>query len=244
MATLIDLEPTFKGKYGICPIGTVIAYCPGHFNSANNGPFVPYADIGTVNITNINNFFKEEGWYVCDGSVPNSEFSPIWNTTGRHLPNLTDDRFIMGSSSAGPGGGSNDTIDISHTHSVTANVSIDDHSLTLSNLPAHTHTINHDHGTQTFSTVETLLPDETSADSKNSFTTSASDTAAVTFTNQTLDVEVNINSFASNSGSVGDNVPVTHNVNSSPVTSSGMSGTSSIEVLPKYVQLFYLIRVF
>ena len=56
------------------------------------------------------------GWMYCDGSA-----IPSGNTLSGNTPNLTDDRFLMGSSSPGTTGGAN---------SIT---------LTTAQLPSHTH---------------------------------------------------------------------------------------------------------
>lgn len=63
-----------------------------------------------------------DGWMYCDGSA-----IPSGNTVSGTLPDLTDSRFLRGSTSAGGTGG---------VSSVT---------LAVENLPSHSHTINHGH---------------------------------------------------------------------------------------------------
>lgn len=64
---------------------------------------------------------NSEYWGLCDGSpFPDGSF-----TTGNKPP-LTDDRFLMGGSTAGTGGANSTT-------------------LTIANMPVHSHAIDHDH---------------------------------------------------------------------------------------------------
>ena len=64
-------------------------------------------------VAGANVYLNPLGWYVCDGTAPSIAASAIWNTVGRYLPNLTDDRFIQGSTTAGSTGGESAN---SHTH--------------------------------------------------------------------------------------------------------------------------------
>jgi hypothetical protein len=109
------------------PVGSVIPFIGGYFTNASNGGFssVLGNTAGAVN-TLLNN----SGWYVCDGAALNLASSPIFNGGGRYLPNLTDNRFIMGSTAAGVVGGANT---MAHTHTT------GDFTLTDTYIPAHTH---------------------------------------------------------------------------------------------------------
>gem|GEM_PF-2506313 len=95
----------------LIPVGTIISHMPGYFTDGANGGFNAVA------------MSLSEIWQLCDGSLYQDEDSPIFNGEGRYLPNISDSRFIMGSSVANAGvvGGAN---------SVT---------LTTTELPAHTH---------------------------------------------------------------------------------------------------------
>lgn len=79
-------------------VGSILAVIHGYFLDAANGSFT------AVSITISSNYV------LCDGSAPNDPASPIWNTEDRHVPNLTDDRFLMGATSPGVAGGSNDIL--------------------------------------------------------------------------------------------------------------------------------------
>jgi hypothetical protein len=75
------------------PVGCVVTYLPCYFANGSNG--TP----STVSISLTDNY------KLCDGSAVNDSDSAIFNGAGRYLPNITDDRFLMGSTSLGDIGG-------------------------------------------------------------------------------------------------------------------------------------------
>lgn len=134
------------------PIGAIVAWLGGYFTDSNNGGYTKVL-AGTQSISEINTHFASKGlnYRVCDGSAPNDPASPIWNGPGKHLPNLTDERFLMGSSTVGTVGGSNNIIPqgritgattINHQHFIDHTHSIDSHSHLI---PSHRHLVNHSH---------------------------------------------------------------------------------------------------
>jgi hypothetical protein len=112
------------------PIGTILPFNGGYFTSSVNSGFT---DAIGSSVATINSRLNVTGFYVCDGSSLNIPGSPVFNGAGRFLPNLTDSRFLMGTNATGPIGGQNSVV------------------LSVANLPSHTHTINHDHGSHTHS---------------------------------------------------------------------------------------------
>ena len=108
------------------PIGSIVAIVQGYFTGASNEGFTPVV----VSLS--------DRWRVCDGSVYFDSDSPIFNIEGRRLPNLTDNRFLMGSLTPGAFGGSNDGL--AHTHSFTQP---SEHTITQAEytVPQHGHTI-------------------------------------------------------------------------------------------------------
>ena len=78
------------------PIGFIGAWIAGYFTNEYNGGFTAV----TIALT--------DSWKECDGSALNDPESPIYNAAGRYLPNLTDDRFLMGNTVAGEIGGNNE----------------------------------------------------------------------------------------------------------------------------------------
>jgi hypothetical protein len=103
----------------LTPVGSIVSYLPGYFTNGANGG---YAGLGLT---------LSGRWKVCDGSACNDTESPIFNGNGRYLPNLTDNRFLMGSNTPGGIGGQNS------------------YTISTGNLPPHTHVITHDHGDHT-----------------------------------------------------------------------------------------------
>lgn len=95
------------------PVGTILAWAGGFMTDSANGGF-SITQAGANNISSINAALPEN-WRVCDGSELIDSESPIFNFSGRHLPNLTDERFISGSTSVGGSGGDNS---MSHTHTI------------------------------------------------------------------------------------------------------------------------------
>ena len=113
---------------GGVPVGTVVAYVPGYFADAANGGFVVTGPAD--NTVAAVNALVGPTWRVADGSEYEDPASPIWSSSGRHLPNCSNSRFMMGSTTAGGIGGA-----ATHTHT-TGNF-----TLTATHIPSHTHTI-------------------------------------------------------------------------------------------------------
>jgi len=109
----------------VMPVGSIVAFIGGYI--AAGGLFTNViGDTAAV----INALVNGDGWYVCNGAALNLAGSSIFNGTGRYLPNLADQRFLMGHNTAGIYGGTNSN---SHTHS-TGNF-----TLTINEIPSHMH---------------------------------------------------------------------------------------------------------
>lgn len=94
------------------PEGTIIAWVGGYFGDGSNGSYANVlAGANTVAATNA--LLNADGWYVCDGAALNLGTSTIFNGASRYLPNLTDDRFIMGDTVIATLGGDSA---MAHTH--------------------------------------------------------------------------------------------------------------------------------
>ena len=129
------------------PIGTIVPYIGGYFTDSNNGGFVV---VYGNDADSINARFNILGMYVCNGAELNVPGSAFFDGPGRHLPNLTDDRFIMGSSSAGAFGGLNET---THLHEF-----IHTHTIAHVHGMAHTHTMAHVHATANHTLALAQIP--------------------------------------------------------------------------------------
>ena len=115
------LQQEFDNVYKNCnhfnkalpPVGAILGLVQGYYSDDQNGGFAE----STVDIG--------DHFYLCDGTVPNDSESPVWNASGRHVPNLTDERFLMGTTAAGNKGGSNDVAAQmpEHSHGFSLNTS-------------------------------------------------------------------------------------------------------------------------
>ena len=74
---------------------------------------------------------------MCNGAMVNVPKSAIFNGAGRYLPNFTDNRFIMGASAVGAVGGANS---VNHTHTMDHTHTTGSHTLSVNEMPSHTHT--------------------------------------------------------------------------------------------------------
>jgi len=142
----IEFVEVSGGGSGV-PVGSIIPYLGGYFTNGSNGGFaMVMASANTIEAVNV--LLNPDGWYVCDGSELNDPESPIFNGSGRYLPNLTDDRFIMGDTVGGGVGGDNS---MAHTHGIGSYTmgssgshshSIDPPNTTTSSGGSHAHSIN------------------------------------------------------------------------------------------------------
>lgn len=128
---VIPVDNTTVSAFSTVPIGSIIAYLPGSFTATDN--------VGYINISQT----LTSNWKVCNGRVSGATDdtatfltdadSPIFNSAGRYLPNLTDSRFIMGY-----------TLPTTGLTMIGGNTN-NEYTLTAANLSTHVHTINHTH---------------------------------------------------------------------------------------------------
>ncbi len=115
------------------PIGSIIPWVGGYFDSTGQENYSRQLG-GSDDVAGVNGYINA-WWRVCDGSELNDADSPIFNGATRYLPDLTDSRFLQGSTAidnASTSIGGNNAM--AHTHGVTTNVAVGDHAaLTLSN---------------------------------------------------------------------------------------------------------------
>lgn len=115
-------EATVQGlniKDFLVPPGTVVAFIPGTFGDSANASFTLI--LGSANTAaSVNSWLASNGysqWKVCDGTSYNVATSPLYNGANRFTPNLTDSRFLSGTTLSGATGGTNDG---SHTHNISS----------------------------------------------------------------------------------------------------------------------------
>lgn len=117
------------------PVGSIVPFIGGYFGS---GGLSGFTNVIGDDASTINTLLNSSGWYVCDGTELNLAGSSIFNGSGRYLPDLSGDVFLMGDTSSGTFGGSST---MAHTHT-TDIVSFTSGATTVSEaqMPAHTHT--------------------------------------------------------------------------------------------------------
>lgn len=121
-------------------IGAIIPWLGGYFTDGSNGGYtLVLGDANTV--AGANSYLNSLHFYVCDGAALNDADSPIFNGINRYLPNITDDRFIMGDTAGGGIGGASA---MAHTHGigsyVAANESTHTHGVGTYAAASHYHT--------------------------------------------------------------------------------------------------------
>lgn len=189
----------------IAPIGTILPWLKSYTNTPQTLP---------------------TGWVECDGSVV-SDADSVYD--GQNLPDLNGGEFIRGSTTSGGTGGS-DTM--AHTHSVTSNVDVGNHTaltvnahsnhtaLALNTENAHTHSIPNADGV-TLGGVQYRV---------NSVATGTGSAHTHTFSQ-------NINAHSAHV--FGQNIS-NHSVTNNAVTSAAASNT---ENRPPYYNVVWIIRV-
>lgn len=205
--------------YGRVPIGSVIPVLGVYQSTSNGGTFTSASLPSSGSIT-------DDGFQRCDGAIINN-VSSIFN--GKYSPDLTGNRFLMGSTSAGTlGGNTNNQITISS-----------------SNLPTHTHDISHTHTGSTTS-QNTSTTSGHSADHSHGasmWNTTFNDAYFVPGGGSPL----RTNNTGGTSNDHTHTYAHTHAISTSTqsTTTSGNGGFSNtaIDIRPLYISVVYLIRV-
>ncbi len=152
----------FNGSWvgvGGVPVGSVIPFMGGYFTNSSNRGFISV--LGN-SASEINSLLNSSGFYVCDGSACNVTISPIFNGSGRFLPNISDDRFIMGSTNIGETGGDNEYVhnhNMEHTHGITHTHTMSHtHNMNHTHTHSHVHYMRHYHGTSNHTLAAWQMP--------------------------------------------------------------------------------------
>ena len=119
---------------GDVPVGTILPFNPGYYTDGINGGYT--FKLGAANtVAAVNTWLSSNKprYKVCDGSnVGIINGSPIFDNAGAYLPDLTDDRFLMGGTTAGGIGGSST---MAHTHDLANHThTTGDHALTKAEI--------------------------------------------------------------------------------------------------------------
>jgi len=207
-------EDAIKASPSVAPVGTIVSYNPGYYTNGSNGSFTVVGPAGNT-VAQVNAYLPSS-WRVCDGSALNDADSPIFNASGRHLPNLTNSRFVMGATTAGtPGGAATVTLETTNLPS---------HSHTI----AHTHSINHDHASQNTNPTGShgghIFSGATHNISTGAFWSTGNDAGSHS---HSLDLP----NFTGTSGA-------------SSAANSGNTGSgTAFNILPTYLTTYYIMRV-
>lgn len=199
------------------PPGSIMAYMPGYFGDGSNGSYVNLSLALSAN------------WKVCDGSLCNDNESPIFNGAGRYLPNITDERFIKGSTIAlagVAGGNANNQVSLAET-----------------NLPAHSHTIAHTH---TFSgTTAGQSVNHTHSFTLYGYTGNADDASHHNTTQVSALLTTNENATKATGNQSADHThSVSGTTSASSAANSGSAGTgSAFSILPLYLTAAFIMRI-
>ena len=207
------------------PVGSIIAYVPGYFTNGSNAGFT-YRMVSANTVAAVNALLNPSGWYVCNGAALNDADSGIFNGAGRYLPNLTDDRFLMGDTAAGTAGGSAaHTHTMAHTHTIAHTHTTGNCTLTISQIPKHRHKVSNDAQGGTGNTESVVV-------------TNAALHGSTAFWNY---------SHGGNSSEVGGGAAHNHGSTGNPSNAnsgaSSVGSTGSSSLLPTYLSCFYLMRV-
>ena len=211
-------------EFGFAPVGSIVAYVPGYFTDGSNAGFT-YQMVSANTVAAVNALLNSSGWYVCDGAALYDADSGIFNGVGRYLPNLTDDRFLMGDTVAGGIGGANSN-DISHVHST------GDFTLTTSHIPSHKHSVTVSGGGAHTHTIP-------------SYTTPGSDDLVINRVH-IANIGYVVLAIATGSGGSHSHTASAGNTGSGNAHNhgnTGSTGSKSLENRPKYLSCFYIMRV-
>ena len=178
----------------------------------------------------------KDGYALCNGqSYPtgsNASFSG-------NMPNLSDERFLQGSTSGGTVGGAN-TVTLA-----IANLPAHSHTMSHTHGMTHTHTINHNHPFGTTSVngnhFHTLSPGYSNQGESYAYEDSGSPAGSTYRTSTTGDHQHTM-SIPTHNGSSGSSSISSTGASSEASTGNTGSGTA-FDIRPKYFNVVYLMRV-
>ncbi len=176
----------------------------------------------------------KDGFALCNGQTVPAGAHPLLTGT---LPNLSDDRFLQGSTASGTTGGANTktltTTELpAHTHTM-----VHTHGM------SHTHSIAHDHGSVTTSGDSVLIGGFENAQggggSSNYNTLTDWNNRAYQRVSNTHSHTVDLPNFTGTSGS--SSISDTDAASNSTTSSTGTG--SAFDIRPKYFNVVYVMRV-
>ena len=231
-----------SGGAGV-PVGTIVAFSGGYFTGANNTG--TWTDVLGNTIATVNSYVASSGFVVCDGTAPNDPASPIFDTTAKYLPNLTDSRFLQGSTAAGTIGGSN-SFTLSATNLPAFTISTDSsgaYSATTAAGDGHGHGFNL--YTRSVHSASNYIRNQFVATDAYTATRGANITISSISTAESFGVPVagglGGNSFNVTVATTSNLASHAHSITTGP-GNGGMNSTA-VSNQPKYFSAFYIIRI-
>lgn len=214
----------YQSSGATVPVGSILAYLPGYFSATfNNGFTSSFA----ANVTAINSRIGAMGYRVCDGSAySNSESPSDFFPSGvtRYLPNLTDERFLMGSvsfNSTRNGGNFNNL-----------------KTLYIGEIPGHSHRYDHYHTGTVDPNGSHFHSINTTADGGwNNGRVNEADRSAKTGT-------ANTNSAGSHQHTFTTGISTTYGGGNDSYYTANSGGNGAFDVRPQYMHVFYIMKVF
>lgn len=234
----IDSEQIALNK-SLPPVGSILPFIGGYFADGSNGTFTNV--LGNT-VANVNALLNSSGWYVCDGAALNDASSSIFNGASRYLPNLTDERFLQGSTTAGGIGGSNTMIDHTHAHSLTVAAHTHTFSGTSAADGAHSHTGTT--GTESTGHTHSMLADYGYGNG-NYWTNSDANRSGTKQTGGTSNTHTHTFSTSTSSTHTHTYSGTTSGASASSISGTVGSGSAATSTnnRPKYLSVFYIMRV-
>lgn len=179
------------------------------------------------------------GWRLCNGSTINDAESPM---NGEDVPDLNGGEFLRGSGTSGGTGGS-DTM--AHTHGVTSNVTVGNHTSLTLNTDQHNHSVTGSVSSDAHShndTFATAAAGDTEQQGEGSFNAAGK--------NHTHNITGSVSSDSHSHGDTFGTGNDTHghtfsqNISNHSVTNNGVTSdaASNTENRPKYYNVVWIIR--
>lgn len=235
MAFSLVVRKQLIGEPYTLPVGSIIAWHPRLFSSTGNTGISP---VDAINLSG--------SWTICDGkNLPGYGItdSPLVSGAYQHIPDLTDDRFLLGGQSnttyflgdSFSYGGAN------HAGPPVTNSNNGDNTITIesTNLPLHTHGVGTINVPSVLSSIESVSHTHSYFyDGFGGIGTSAGGGTPMELVPPYYDSPTTLDETVMHTHSVA--VPTS---SFSGETDNGAFAQNSISIMPKYLSTKYIMRI-